>query len=358
MSQLQEMGIPAQPGIGGNGIRAVIHGEKPGPVIALRADFDALPITELNEIPFKSCNPGVMHACGHDAHTAILLTAGEILWSLRRDLGGTVVLIFQPGEEKTPGGAQGMIAQGVLENPDVQRILGEHINPSLEAGTVGFRPGLMMASADELYLTVKGRGGHAASPHMVVDPISIASQIIVGLQQVVSRNANPEIPSVLSFGRILGDGAMNVIPDQVVIAGTFRTVDETWRADALERIQTMAVQTARAMGADCEVHIDHGYPVVHNDEALTRRARAAAEEYLGPEHVVDLPLVMWAEDFAYFGRRVPGCFYNLGVANTQKGWNSPLHSPTLMIDERALETGAGLMAFLAVQELRDAHESQ
>jgi amidohydrolase len=211
----------------------------------------------------------------------------------------------------------------------------------------------MMASADEIYLTIKGRGGHAASPHMVVDPISIASQIIVGLQQVVSRNANPEIPSVLSFGRIIGDGAMNVIPDQVVISGTFRTVDETWRGDALERIQTMAVQTARAMGADCEVHIDHGYPVVYNDEELTLRTRRQAETFLGSERVVDLPLVMWAEDFAYYGKQVPASFYNLGVANTEKGWNSPLHSPTLMIDEGALETGIGLMAFLACKELEE-----
>lgn len=347
--QLDRLGIPCTHGYGNNGIRAVI-GRGEGPTVALRADFDALPIHEQNDVPFKSTVPGVMHACGHDAHTAMLITALEILAELD-GWKGSVIGIFQPAEEKTPGGAQTMIEGGVLENPRPAHILGQHINPGLRAGTVGFRPGMMMASADEITILVKGRGGHAASPHLTIDPIVVSAQIIMGLQQVVSRSADPQTPSVLSFGRIFGDGAMNVIPDEVVMYGTFRTIDEEWRAEALHRIETLAMQTALAMGAQCTVTIDPGYPVVSNDEELTLRCRSAAEAYAGKDSVVDLPLVMWAEDFAYYGREVPGCFYNLGVSNPSRGWTSSLHSATLMIDESALEFGAGLMAWLAYGDL-------
>lgn len=324
------------------------------PSLVLRADMDALPVFEDNDVDYRSLNDGVMHACGHDAHSSIVLTAGRILNELRDRFSGTVRLIFQPGEEKTPGGALSLIEQGVLK--DMHSILGEHINPFLPAGTVGFRPGLMMASADEIYLTVRGRGGHAASPHTLVDPVLISSHIIVSLQQIVSRQANPEIPSVLSFGKIDAAGAMNVIPDSVSIAGTFRTVDESWREIALANIRHIATSLAEGMGGSCEVEILRGYPVLENDEPLTARTRAAAEAYLGADKVVDLPLVMWAEDFAYYNREIPGCFYNLGVNNVEKGWTSPLHSSTLMIDESAVETGVGLMAWLALSELKSQVE--
>ncbi len=341
----------------GTGIVADIIGqaEKPpgiskAPVVALRADMDALPVSELNDIDFRSRNPGVMHACGHDVHTAVLLSTARILKELEEDFHGSFRLIFQPGEEKSPGGAIPLIEQGALEGVD--RILGEHINPALPAGSVGFRPGLMMASADEIYLTVRGVGGHAAGPHKLVDPVLIASHIIVALQQIVSRRADPEVPSVLSFGRVIADGAMNVIPAAVEVAGTFRTVDETWRAEALHTLRELSQTLARGMGGSCEVEIINGYPVLENDPALTARSRQAAVAYLGEDRIQDLPLVMWAEDFAYYNRKVPGCFYNLGVANLERGWTSPLHSPTLMVDESAIETGSGLMAYLALSELQ------
>jgi amidohydrolase len=347
--QLTELGIPWTAEYTNYGIRAEIN-RGPGPVITLRADFDALPIHELNDIPYKSTNPGVMHACGHDAHTSILLSTLELLQSLPQ-WQGTVRAIFQPAEEKNPGGAKDLIAQGVLDNPCSTLILGEHINPGMPIGTVGFRPGLMMASADEIQLTIKGKGGHAASPHLTIDPIAVAAQIIVALQQVVSRKANPETPSVVSFGRIIGEGAMNVIPDQVFLAGTFRTVHETWRNEALDLIQTIAEQTAAMYGAQCDVFIDRGYPCVRNHEALTHQSKQAAQEYLGKDNVIDLPLTMWAEDFAYYAQEVPGCFYFLGVGPKDGSITSPLHSPTLTIDEQALEIGVGLMAWITLGHL-------
>ncbi|NCN05237.1 MAG: amidohydrolase [Spirochaetales bacterium] len=348
--ELEALGIPYLAARGNYGLRAILD-RGPGPIIALRADFDALPIQELNEVDFASTYPGVMHACGHDVHTSVLLTALEVLASLP-GWSGKVIGIFQPGEEVNPGGAKTLIKEGFLENPRPGIILGEHINPQLEAGTVGFRPGLMMASADEINITIRGKGGHAASPHLTIDPIAIAAQTLVSLQQVVSRAANPETPSVLSFGKILGNGAMNVIPDTVEIAGTFRTVDESWRADALARISRLVTETARAFGAEADCRIDTGgYPVVRNDMDLTQRAKEGAIEYLGEQKVIDLPLVMWAEDFAYYAQVIPGCFYNLGVGNASRGWTSSLHSPTLMIDEVSLETGVGTMVWLTLREL-------
>lgn len=352
-SQLDAMGIHYRKAK--TGTIAEIRGTKPAdresPArnLALRADIDALPITEANPIPFKSTKEGVMHACGHDAHSAVLLGAASILQSLQHEFSGVLTLIFQPAEEKSPGGAKDMIAAGALK--DMHSILGEHVNPGLPAGTVGFRPGLMMASADEIYMTIHGRGGHAAAPDSVVDPVLIASHIIVALQQVVSRMANPATPSVLSFGKVDAPGAMNVIPASVRLEGTFRTVNEEWRERALNEIRNISESLASGMGGSCELEIVPGYPVLENDQALTLRNMERAKEYLGEEHVVELPLVMWAEDFAYYNREIPGCFYNLGIGNSEKGWTAPLHSPNMMVDESALATGAGLMAYLALGEL-------
>ena len=351
-AQLREMGIEPVEGIAGTGIAALVQGADPeGEIVALRADMDALPIVEQNEVPYKSQSEGVMHACGHDAHTASLLGAAWILQQLRAEFKGVVKLIFQPGEEKAPGGASLMIRDGVLENPRPSRVLGQHVMTQLPVGKVGFRPGLYMASADEIYVTVRGRGGHAAMPDKLIDPVLIASHLIVALQQLVSRRATPTTPSVLSFGRVIALGATNIIPDEVKIEGTFRTLDERWREEAHGIMKGLAESLAAAMGGSCEFDILKGYPLLYNHEETTLRARQGAVEYLGPDNVVDLDIWMAAEDFAFYSQHAEVCFYRLGVRNEARGIVSGVHTPTFDIDEQALETGAGLMAWLALKEL-------
>ncbi|MCB0569631.1 MAG: amidohydrolase [Phaeodactylibacter sp.] len=352
-AKLAEYGIPYEHGMAGNGVVGLIEGRNGSDrVVALRADMDALPIEEANEVPYKSKNPGVMHACGHDVHTASLLGAARILNELRGEFDGTIKLIFQPGEELLPGGASIMIKEGVLEAPRPASIIGQHVHPPLAAGKVGMRAGQYMASADELYVTVKGRGGHGALPHDCIDPIVIAAHIITALQQVVSRNADPHTPSVVTFGYIASKGgATNIIPNEVRMEGTFRTMDETWRFRAHELMKKMAESIAEGMGGSCDFVIDVGYPVLANDEALTQKVRSCAEEYLGPENVVELPPRMTAEDFAYFSQQLPACFYRLGTGNPGKGITSPIHTNTFDIDEQCLELSIGLMAWLALKEL-------
>lgn len=350
--KLNEFGIPNQHGIADNGVVALIAGKNPArKVVALRADIDALPISEANDVPYKSQNPGVMHACGHDVHTASLLGAAKILKALREELEGTIKLIFQPAEERLPGGASIMIAAGVLENPNPLSIFGQHVHPPLEVGKIGLRSGQYMASADELYLTIRGKGGHGALPQDCIDPIAIAAQLIVALQQIVSRYANPTIPSVLTFGKInsLG-GANNIIPNEVKLEGTFRTMDETWRFEAHHRMKNIAASITQSMGGACDFDIKVGYPVLYNEPALTARARAYAEEFLGAENVVELPIRMTAEDFAYYSQQMPACFYRLGTGNTAKGITAPIHTDTFDIDEDALEVGMGLMAWMGIRE--------
>lgn len=350
--RLEGWGIPVQAGIGGHGLVGLLQGAKRGRgrVLALRADMDALPIQEENELPYRSQRPGVMHACGHDVHTASLLGTARILSQLREHFSGTVKLIFQPAEERFPGGASLMIKEGVLERPRVSAILGQHVQPFIEVGKVGIRPGMFMASADEIYLKVIGKGGHAAHPAKFVDPVSIAAQMLVGLQQVVSRS-DTRIPSVLSFGKVIAEGATNIIPTEVYLEGTFRTMDEDWRAEAHRRISRMVHGIAESMGARAELDIRKGYPVLYNDEALSSRTRARIAEYIGEENVVDLDIWMGAEDFAYYTHEVPGCFYRLGTRNEAKGIVHGLHTPRFNIDEAALKLSTGLMAWLALQEL-------
>ena len=354
--QLDAMGIPYERGIAGTGLVALIRGNKgEGRVLALRADMDALPITEANDVPYKSLNIGVMHACGHDVHMSCLLGAARILNELRDYWGGAVKLIFQPSEETAPGGAKLMIEQGVLENPAPEAVFGQHVFVPIPAGKVGIRSGKYMASADEIYLTVKGKGGHAATPHLNVDPIVIASHIVVALQTIVSRSAKASMPSVLSFGKIQGLGRTNIIPDEVNIEGTFRTFNEEWRAEALQRIKDMAVGIAKGMGGDCEVYIEKGYPFLVNDDKLADAFRHDAAEYLGPENVEELELAMTAEDFAFFSQKLPSCFYRLGISNPEKGPGSNLHTPTFDVDENALKTGMGLMAYVALASASLGH---
>ncbi|TVQ38762.1 MAG: amidohydrolase [Spirochaetaceae bacterium] len=353
--QLRTWKIAFRSPIGGHGIVAEVPGRASGPTVALRADIDALPITEATGLPFASERAGVMHACGHDAHTACLLTAVRILSQLSEQLNGTVRALFQPAEEKLPGGAGAMIRDGALANPQPRVAIGQHINPTLPTGSIGIRAGAFMASVDDLYLTVHGVGGHAAMPDQLIDPVLIASHVVVALQQIVSRGSSPEIPTVLSVGRVIADGATNVIPPLVEMAGTLRTVDEKWRATAHELIRRTARKTAEALGGSCTVRIVEGYPVLWNDEALSERVGAYAAEYIGRKNVQQLPLTMGGEDFAYYGQLIPACFYNLGVCAPGKAGNPDhLHSPRLDLDEAALQIGSGLLAWTAIRELQAA----
>jgi len=313
--------------------------------------MDALPIHETNHTDYTSTVPGVMHACGHDVHSACVLGAGIILNKLRNQFPGVVNLLFQPGEEVLPGGARLMLEEGVFDNQRPSGVIAQHVYPSLEAGKVGFREGKYMASTDEIYLTIKGRGGHGALPQHLNDPIVAAAQVILSLQQVSSRLAPPAIPTVLSFGKVIAEGATNVIPDIVQLEGTFRTMDESWRMKAHEHIRRIATETAHAYGVKADVDIRKGYPVLTNDPELTRRSKAAAAEYLGEENVEELDIRMTAEDFAWIAMEYPACFYRLGTAGTNGGFTSGVHTSTFDIDEEALRTGSGLMAFLTIKEL-------
>jgi amidohydrolase len=344
--QLKKLAIPFQV-MAGTGVVGLLEGKNPGSrVVALRADMDALPIQEANDIPYRSTNAGVMHACGHDVHTTVLLGASRVLHELRNEWEGTVKLIFQPGEEKNPGGASLMIKEGVLANPVPQAIFGLHVHPGLEIGKLSFRGGMVMASADEIYITIRGKGGHAAAPHLTVDTILVASHLVVALQQIISRNRNPLSPSVLSITSVQGGHTTNVIPSEVKLMGTFRAMDEEWRFKAHELIRRQATELVHSMGAEIDLHIDVGYPMVHNNEALDQVARAEAREYMGADRVLETEIRMGAEDFGYYTRQIPGCFYRLGVMNVEKGITSGVHTPTFNIDESAIEIGVGMMAWL------------
>lgn len=346
--KLSEWGISFDTGFADTGISAWIHRGGAGSPVALRADMDALPIQEMNEVPYKSRNPGVMHACGHDVHTACLLGALRILQRLQDRFDHPVQALFQPAEEKLPGGASLMLRDGIFRTHPPKAILGQHVYPELVAGKVGFRAGAYMASTDELYVTVRGRGGHGARPQGNTDPVVISAQLILALQQVVSRWADPQMPTVLTFGKVIANGATNITPDEVYLEGTFRTFDEGWRLQAHERMTRLAESLAGGFGATVDFRIEKGYPVVHNDPEVTARARNLAEEYLGAENVVELPMRTTAEDFAYYAQAVPGCFYRLGTASPDGANAHALHNSRFNVDESAIETGAGLMAWEAL----------
>jgi len=332
------------------GVVGLIEGKNPSKrIVALRADMDALPITEENDVDYKSTRPGVMHACGHDVHTTCLLGAAKMLNELKAEWEGTVKLIFQPGEEKNPGGASLLIKEGVLENPAPEKIFALHVHPNLEVGRLSFRGGMVMASADEIYITIKAKGGHAAAPQFTADTILIASHLIVSLQQIVARNNSPFNPSVLSITSFQGGNTTNVIPSEVKLMGTFRAMNEEWRFAAHELIKKQTTELVAAMGAHADIHIDVGYPFVLNNESLNEAARALGEEYVGAANVDTTELRMGAEDFAYYSHQVPGCFFRLGAGNLSKGISSGVHTPTFNIDESAIEIGMGMMAWLATQ---------
>ena len=347
-SKLKEFGIPFAVKAT-TGVVGLIKGKNPDKrIIALRADMDALPIKEENDIPYKSKNEGVMHACGHDVHTTCLLGAAKILNELKAQWEGTIKLIFQPGEEKNPGGASLMIKDGVLENPTPQAIFALHVNTILEVGQLSFRGGQVMASADEIYITVKGKGGHAASPHLTVDPILISSHLIIALQQLISRNNNPFNPSVLSITSFNGGNTTNVIPNEVKLMGTFRAMDEAWRFKAHGLMQKLTTDLVHSMGGEVDLRIDVGYPCVMNNEKLTAAAMEKASAYIGAENVSETELRMGAEDFGYYAQQIPACFYRLGTMNKAKGITAGVHTPVFNIDENAIEIGMGMMAWLGI----------
>lgn len=329
------------------GLVALLEGKDPSSrVIALRADMDALQIQEENKVSYCSMNEGVMHACGHDVHTSILLGAAKILQETKEQWSGTVKLLFQPGEEKNPGGASFMIRDGALQNPSPSGIIALHVHPGLSVGKLSFRKGRVMASADEIYITIKGKGGHAAAPHLTADTILIASQLIVSLQQIISRNNNPLSPSVLSICSIQGGHTTNVIPSEVKLKGTFRAMDEAWRFKAHELITKQAIGLVESMGGEIDLVIDIGYPTVDNDPAFTGANWQLAETYMGKENVEETEMRMGAEDFGYYTQQIPGCFFRLGVRNEAKGIIHNVHTPKFDIDENAIETGIGIMAWL------------
>jgi amidohydrolase len=351
-SILDQWAIPYKKGIAGTGIVAVLEGKTSGRTIAFRADMDALPVTEMNDVPYKSINIGKMHACGHDVHTASLLGAIRILNELKDSWNGKIKFVFQPGEEKIPGGASLMLKENVFSPEEPELIIAQHVFPDMEAGNVGFRPGQYMASSDEIYITVKGKGGHAALPDKLVDPVLMSAHLLTSLQQIVSRHARPGIPTVLSFGKVVAAGAVNVIPDSVKIEGTFRTMNEEWRKRAHELIRKISTDLTAGMGGSAEVEIRHGYPVLSNDPVVTQDARSFAVEYLGKEKVHDLDYRMTAEDFAYFAQKYPATLFRLGTSDPGKQ-SSALHTSTFNVNEKSVELSMGLLAFMAISFLRE-----
>ena len=352
---LEPLGFEVRTGVAQTGVVATLRGGRPGPALALRADMDALPIQEETAFDFASENDGVMHACGHDAHTASLLGTASILHRLREELPGSVRFLFQPSEEKLPGGALPMIREGALGErfgPAPEAIFGQHVHPGLDAGKIGVRSGRYMASSDEVYITIQGEGGHAAAPHLLdSDPVLAAAHALVALQSVASRHCPPDVPGVLTIGRFMADGATNVIPGQVALEGSFRSLDETWRLQGHEHIRRIAEKTAEAHGARVQVRIEKGYPVLCNDPASARFVREAAIRYAGEENVVDLDLWYASEDFAWFLRETPGAFYRFGTRNEAKNIVHGLHTPRFAIDEEALRVAPGFMAYLTMEYL-------
>lgn len=345
--------IPFRQGIAGTGILADIEGRGSGKIIGLRADMDALPIQEENTVDYRSVNDGKMHACGHDVHTACLIGAARILNELKHQFPGKVKLVFQPAEEKAPGGARLMLKENLFgeEKPDL--MIAQHVYPVMYTGRIGFKAGKYMASSDEIYIKVRGKGGHAAMPHQITDSVLIASYILVALQQIVSRHAQASTPTVLSIGKMVANGAVNVIPSEVSMEGTFRTMDEKWRKEAHSRMINMAQSIADSMGASCEFEIVEGYPVLYNDPGITAKSIDFARTYLGNDYVDDLDIRMTAEDFAFFAQEYPSVLYRLGVRKSEQAQPFELHTPHFNIDEEAIKTGTGTLAWLALSHLKE-----
>ncbi len=348
---LEKIGLDVKRGVARTGIVASLKGKKSGKAVALRSDMDALPIQEATGLPFASKNPGKMHACGHDAHTAIGLGAAMILSELRDELNGEVRFLFQPSEERNPGGAPYMIEDGALEG--VSKVFGLHVLSQADAGAVGFCAGEMMASADELYITIKGKSGHGARPHHAIDPVIVSAQVILALQTLVSRNLDPFAQGVITIGSIHGGFAPNIIPNEVKLVGTLRAMSKEWREFAHKRVHEIVNGICYSARAEADIHIDLGYPVLVNDEKETMFAESCALQLFGPERVFQAERLMGAEDFAYYLEKVPGTFYRLGIRNEAAGITADIHNDHFTIDESALKAGAAMQAYLAIRALSE-----
>lgn len=349
--KLSELGIPFKNNIGGEGILGRIEGGKSGKTIALRADMDALPILEKTMLPWSSQTSGVMHACGHDSHMSTLLTTAKILNEIKEHWSGTILLIFQPGEERYPGGANLMLQDGLFDEWKPEVILGQHVLPNMETGSVGIRSGLCMASADEIYMDVKGIGGHGALPHTLNDTVLAASSIVVGLQQVISRRIPAHVPAVLSFGKFIANGATNIIPQKVELSGTLRLMNEEWRAKAKVILTETAQNIALAHGCECVVDIKHGYPCVYNDPEIYLKGKQFLADYLGEDKVEEMEIRMTAEDFGFYSQLYPCLFYRFGVTSETNKNSGGLHTPNFTIDENAFLASVGGMTWNALQFL-------
>jgi len=336
------------------GILARIRGDNPGKRIALRSDMDALPVTEASGLEFQSQNPGIMHACGHDIHMTSLLGAIRVLDQLKHLIEGEILFVFQPGEEKIPGGAKLMLEEGIFKESLPDLIIAQHVLPDMESGKVGFKSGRYMASSDEIYITMRGKGGHGALPQLINDPVLMAAHVLITLQQEINRKSPSNIPTVLSFGKVVANGAVNVIPNQVELEGTFRTMNEPWRKEAHQLIEQVSSGIASSMGGSCELEIRKGYPVLHNHEEITLESKSIALDLLGPDRVEDLEIRMTAEDFAWFAQSVPGMMYRLGIKEKGSDQVYPLHTPDFRVDESALKTGISLLSYLSIELLKSA----
>jgi len=337
--RLSELGIPHETKVGGTGVVGIIRNDlhpKEAICVALRADLDALPIHEENEVSYRSLRPGVMHACGHDFHTAALLGVAEILMSIKDELPHPIKLIFQPGEEQNPGGATLMIADGVLENPKVSHLFALHVFPDLPCGQLGLKGGHYMASCDEIHLTINGIGGHGAVPAKCVNPLSIAAEIILSTEEVLTIEKPHDVPQVISFGRMEAFGSTNIIPSSAILKGTFRTMDEAWRKKAHGLMAENFEKLAAKYGGTIDIDISIGYPFLHNDEGVTKKAKECLETFFGNQNVLELPMRMTSEDFSFYSQIAPVCFYRIGVADPTKEINYGVHHPKFDVEPTAL----------------------
>jgi amidohydrolase len=353
-ARLRKLGLEVREHVAGHGVIATLHGARPGKTVAVRADLDALPIAEPPGKPYASQNPGVKHACGHDAHTAVAVGVAELLWPLRDRLAGEVRFLFQPAEESAPPGERGgslvMIEQGALDPPPAA-ILGLHVLPTFEAGEVAVRPGPTMAVADRFVATIRGKKTHGAYPHDGIDAVAVAAEAITALQTIRSRRIDTLEPMVLTIGSVHGGNRFNIVADEVVLEGTLRTLDEGVRKRVLGLMREILAGVTAAHGARFELVTEELAPLTSNDLALTERVRASLARALGAAHVHPVERQMGAEDFGYYQRKVPGTFFFLGVGNKQQGISAMIHTPEFDLDERAIGVGVRAMSEAVLGEL-------